>query len=562
MDPQLPESCTPAQFGALAPVLRAARGAVRCYGVGGSTAILVGSMVASSVILSSAMHTMIGLPVNGHSIAVAALIPLALAWPIGGLNLRLVWLLDLSERNHSDLARHDVLTRLLSRNEFLQRGFELLEQRNGEAVEIRSGADVWAMMIDIDHFKSVNDEHGHHAGDEALIHVAELVHGLLRPGDEAGRYGGDEMVVLLSRLESPEAIALAEQLRSRVEQTPFALADGCLRHLTISAGLARIDDGEASVEPALARADEVLLQAKRAGRNQVRVAASVNAGNEGLPSNSQHQRALSLRGDRPRHVEPTQVVSTFDRAPAIVRLARRYVADRGATRFTLLLTAFITAVSVVATFVAGLIVPPVQPYMLLVATIVPIVTAGPAIWFAASLVWQLDASERLQVHLASHDGLTGLLGRRAFFERGQRSIEQSRREGRACWVMMADLDRFKQINDEYGHAAGDQALRQIAQRCREAAHPGDLLGRYGGDELVMLLVDTDPDGARATAERLRTQVAAHPIDLGNGKRLAATTSVGLALVDPNDVDLDAALRRADGALRDAKAQGRDRVQIA
>ncbi|HNC68132.1 MAG TPA: GGDEF domain-containing protein, partial [Thauera aminoaromatica] len=125
------------------------------------------------------------------------------------------------------------------------------------------------LMIDIDHFKHVNDTHGHPVGDEVLQHAARLIRGGLRQHDRAGRFGGEEFAVLLDDVDADTALTLAERLRRSVEAAPAATAAGAVS-LTISLGLALVSGGDPA--RVLGDADAALYRAKRGGRNRVCVA--------------------------------------------------------------------------------------------------------------------------------------------------------------------------------------------------------------------------------------------------------------------------------------------------
>jgi diguanylate cyclase (GGDEF)-like protein len=124
---------------------------------------------------------------------------------------------------------------------------------------------------------------------------------------------------------------------------------------------------------------------------------------------------------------------------------------------------------------------------------------------------------------------------------------------------MLDIDHFKQVNDTYGHAVGDQVLRAVARRCRESLRGIDLLGRYGGEEFAALLPEDELAGARRAAERLRQHIANAPVDTERGL-LNITISLGAAAVSEGCPDLTALLDRADAAMYAAKKAGRNRVE--
>ncbi|MBR0652664.1 GGDEF domain-containing protein [Roseomonas terrae] len=173
--------------------------------------------------------------------------------------------------------------------------------------------------------------------------------------------------------------------------------------------------------------------------------------------------------------------------------------------------------------------------------------------------------DRLQAELAmlsETDPLTGLPNRRGFLARAEPAVAAARRDGRACAVAMLDLDRFKAINDGFGHPAGDAVLRGAALTIAQAVRASDVTARLGGEEFALLLPGDDPAGAARLVERLRAAVAAgvaHPA--GAGQRV--TFSAGIAALGPGggEAALEAALSAADQALYAAKAAGRDRVMI-
>lgn len=163
--------------------------------------------------------------------------------------------------------------------------------------------------------------------------------------------------------------------------------------------------------------------------------------------------------------------------------------------------------------------------------------------------------------LAFNDPLTGLLNRYRLTELATAEISRCRRHGRCLSLLMLDLDRFKLVNDRLGHAAGDAALRQVALTCAATLRKGDLLGRWGGEEFVVLLPETDAAGARHLAERLRAAVGAQPVRQDN-VTIPITVSIGVAEMTPEDEELSSLLARADDALYAAKEAGRNLVQAA
>ncbi|MFB6285187.1 MAG: diguanylate cyclase [Candidatus Bipolaricaulia bacterium] len=161
--------------------------------------------------------------------------------------------------------------------------------------------------------------------------------------------------------------------------------------------------------------------------------------------------------------------------------------------------------------------------------------------------------------LSQTDALTGLHNRRGLTELGRRELERARRFNHALSVLMFDLDRFKAVNDTHGHGVGDSVLVGIADRCRGKLRDVDILGRYGGEEFVALLPETDLGQASEVAERLRQEVGRQPFETEAGT-LSVTISVGVAAWSSDIDDLDELLAHADGALYEAKASGRNRVR--
>jgi two-component system cell cycle response regulator len=160
---------------------------------------------------------------------------------------------------------------------------------------------------------------------------------------------------------------------------------------------------------------------------------------------------------------------------------------------------------------------------------------------------------------ARTDPLTGLPNQRLLREYLTTSLAYHRRTGLPLTVLFIDLDYFKAINDQFGHAAGDAALVEIGRRLRRALREGDVVARYAGEEFVVLLPHTGAEDGLAIAERLRQAISAAPVLLPGGQAVPITISVGLATYPVHGGAVDALLRAADTALYTAKQAGRDRV---
>lgn len=172
-----------------------------------------------------------------------------------------------------------------------------------------------------------------------------------------------------------------------------------------------------------------------------------------------------------------------------------------------------------------------------------------------------SATDQLR-HLVRTDGLTGLLNRRAFDDAMEAEIARSARTAAPMSLLMIDVDHFKAYNDHYGHPAGDDCLKRVAEHLRQALkRPADLAARYGGEEFAAILPDTDEDGAYLVAESFRRALVEARLPHQASERGILTASVGVATYMPDNPDRSAAaiIQTADEALYSAKAAGRDRV---
>lgn len=172
---------------------------------------------------------------------------------------------------------------------------------------------------------------------------------------------------------------------------------------------------------------------------------------------------------------------------------------------------------------------------------------------------ELQEANRKLDNLAHTDALTGLVNRRQFIATSEIEIARARRGGRPLSVIVCDIDKFKQVNDAYGHLAGDRAICHVARCLLDSVRQVDVAGRFGGDEFVVLLPDVGLEEARVAAERLRETIAATPLALDDGRRMDLTVSLGLATLLPADKSLDDIFHRADFGLYAAKSGGRNRV---
>lgn len=196
--------------------------------------------------------------------------------------------------------------------------------------------------------------------------------------------------------------------------------------------------------------------------------------------------------------------------------------------------------------------------------IVPIFNERGELGYFAAIERDLTEIKLLQSRLeklASTDDLTGLANRNAFMSKAETEFLRAQRYKRSLSVIMIDVDHFKCVNDEHGHAVGDIVLREVSKICGEALRDSDTLGRIGGEEFVLLLPDTPIKNAEYVAERMRKQLASSPIK-HNNIELLVTASFGVATIDHKDGTFNALIERADQAMYDAKKSGRNKVKSA
>ncbi|HYG85143.1 MAG TPA: diguanylate cyclase [Azospirillum sp.] len=182
-----------------------------------------------------------------------------------------------------------------------------------------------------------------------------------------------------------------------------------------------------------------------------------------------------------------------------------------------------------------------------------------------NLAWIYDYTERRNMEealrdMASKDPLTGIFNRRSFMELARQQLARSHRFNEPMSVVVLDVDHFKKINDSYGHATGDDALRMVAGACSTILREYDILGRLGGEEFVVVLPGATPDESRVVAERLRRHIARMPVPGPEG-RFYMTASIGIAGIEEPGDTLEKAIHRSDLALYRAKRDGRNRVVV-
>ncbi|MFI8740493.1 sensor domain-containing diguanylate cyclase [Stutzerimonas zhaodongensis] len=173
---------------------------------------------------------------------------------------------------------------------------------------------------------------------------------------------------------------------------------------------------------------------------------------------------------------------------------------------------------------------------------------------------QLQAANQELQRLSSTDRLTGLFNRGHWEEMLRQDYARHRRYERNAALVMFDIDHFKKINDSYGHQAGDAVIQQTAELVRQCTRDADIAGRYGGEEFVVLLPDTDSEGAVTFAERLRQSIEAHEV-VHEGRSIRFTVSLGIADLSEPTNGYAQLIERADIALYSSKASGRNQVTL-
>jgi len=174
-------------------------------------------------------------------------------------------------------------------------------------------------------------------------------------------------------------------------------------------------------------------------------------------------------------------------------------------------------------------------------------------------VMQLSGLTEKFENSANFDMLTGVFNRRRFFELVQPHAVIAAKKNAPTFVIMVDLDHFKRVNDTYGHAAGDEVLKTVAGKIKDAVRPSDLFGRYGGEEFVMFISVSDVANAKGFADRIRGIIESAPVRFEDID-IPVTASMGLAQAAP-DISFEEALKYSDEALYRAKENGRNRVEI-
>ena len=192
-----------------------------------------------------------------------------------------------------------------------------------------------------------------------------------------------------------------------------------------------------------------------------------------------------------------------------------------------------------------------------IAILAPALISSVAGYFYLSMAYQLRETNEQLLMLSETDPLTGVLNRRKFVEIATRELSLARRHTFPTSLVLLDLDHFKRVNDEFGHAVGDQALIHAVNQIQAALRATDVVARFGGEEFILLLPHTASEGARTLANRIIESIFAHPLDLEE-RSVQISASAGIVTCETSETPLDMMLSTADQLLYASKSQGRNR----
>ncbi|MBI1912147.1 MAG: diguanylate cyclase [Deltaproteobacteria bacterium] len=176
-----------------------------------------------------------------------------------------------------------------------------------------------------------------------------------------------------------------------------------------------------------------------------------------------------------------------------------------------------------------------------------------------SMAEKVEISTSMLHELATHDGLTGLYNNREFYRRLRDEFNRYKRFYRSFTLLLADIDNFKEVNDKYGHPAGDTVLSMLASNIKDIIRETDFAARYGGDEFAVILCDTESNGALNLAQRLRKKIEETPIPINENRFASITISIGLATISDDIESEEKLITIADNNLYKAKNAGRNRI---
>ena len=243
----------------------------------------------------------------------------------------------------------------------------------------------------------------------------------------------------------------------------------------------------------------------------------------------------------------------------MIRLVLRKI---GIGNTTLIATVIAILISVfLTTFLLILLKGKVDLEIILISIIVPGAITPLLTGYLFVILEKLDHAENYLQKLVTVDELTRVNNRRQFIKLASNELARCKRYNNIFSILMMDIDKFKDINDYYGHLAGDKVLQALAHTCCSIIRPNDVLARFGGDEFVILLPMTESVEAEELAERIRQQLVKTPV-ITDQHKINFSVSIGIAPYTESILNLDQILINADLALYEAKRQGRNKVCVA
>lgn len=237
---------------------------------------------------------------------------------------------------------------------------------------------------------------------------------------------------------------------------------------------------------------------------------------------------------------------------------RHLIKKLGLLKSTIVIIIFVVVVSEFASILVMVATGGVSIRGLIVALAVPGLLGGITSFLFLRAFYLLEKSEDKLRKMSVTDELTQVNNRRYFIELGQIELERMKRFHKAFSLIMIDVDDFKHINDNFGHAGGDAVLKSLSQTCTTLSRKIDVFARFGGDEFIFLLPECGTKQARQFAERIRETLQQNPVE-NNGHKIPFTVSVGVKTAQPNADSLESIINQADFAMYDAKEQGKNRI---
>jgi len=401
------------------------------------------------------------------------------------------------------LATRDALTGCLNRRAFLEKA----EQMHLEAMQ--NGKDMACIMVDIDHFKSVNDQFGHAVGDKVIQLVSGELRANARPDDIVGRYGGEEFCIILPGVNCANTVNIAERLRLKVKSTTKERFTGSVR-VTASFGVAGINADVPSPAELINLADKALYIAKENGRNRVIAWDGHNT-----------QEQLSAPG----HDAQDEIAPKTGTDEQLADDPRVFVNPNNAVQFD-------------------------DELQKLQSRII-------------ELEEELLYNQEMLTQQEGQDPVTGLPNRLLFRDRVSRALAQGQRYERIAAVVILDIDMFQRINDALGFLIGDQLLKKASERLVGVLRSTDTVAlmdggtesttvsRTGADEFGILLTDLkDTDTVTWVVKRILDNMAV-PLEI-DGHEIFITCSAGISLYPYDGDNPDVLLQNANAARYNAK----------